>query len=276
VVFELLLNAVKVAVSKDARESAASVVELLRRSPDWEKAIGTIEARVSIDVRERVQLIEDLVADKLVALSYKPASIAAFRTALTELAANAFEHGIVDAKRAVVRVLVETSPSYVATTVHNPKGSTFQLADALEAAARHRLATSKTGRGRGLVLVSRRVDVVQMVGDDAVKTLVYRDAVEIETHKAGEVIIAVVAAGHANPSLPRRIRDYLDDHPGEKIVLCLDAKEFEELVLADVQRRNAVRPDICIVAGGRDIVDLMPDVGAAPTIEMAIAQLLRG
>jgi hypothetical protein len=106
---------------------------------------------------------------------------------------------------------------------------------------------------------------------------------------------AVVAAGHANPSLPRRIRDYLDDHPGEKIVLCLDAKEFEEyegrrrayaegvpktamlhLVLADVQRRNAVRPDICIVAGGRDIVDLMPDVGAAPTIEMAIAQLLRG
>jgi hypothetical protein len=71
---------------------------------------------------------------------------------------------------------------------------------------------------------------------------------------------AVVAAGHANPSLPRRIRDYLDDHPGEKIVLCLDAKEFEELVLADVQRRNAVRPDICIVAGGRDIVDLMPDV----------------
>jgi len=48
------------------------------------------------------------------------------------------------------------------------------------------------------------------------------------------------------------------------------------LVLADVQRRSAVRPDICIVAGGRDIVDLMPDVGAAPTIEMAIAQLLRG
>jgi hypothetical protein len=39
---------------------------------------------------------------------------------------------------------------------------------------------------------------------------------------------AVVAAGHANPSLPRRIRDYLDDHPGEKIVLSLDAKEFEE------------------------------------------------
>lgn len=291
--FELVLNAVKFAVSKDARESAASIIELVRRSPDWEKSIGTIEARISPEVRERVQLIEDLVADKLKALAYKRESIDAFRTATTELTANAFEHGVINPKRAVIRLVIETSPSYVATTVHNPKGSEFQLASALESAAQHRIESRNTGRGRGLVLVTRRVDTIQMVGSGAIKTLVYRDAVEIETHKKSTVQIAVVVAGQANPSLPRRIRDYLDEHVGRKIVLCLDPREFDQYqgrekdrqsgvpkteamnrVLSDVQRRNEQSRDICIV-GTRDICDLLPELAAAPTIEAAILRLMQ-
>ena len=289
--FELVFNAVKFAMSKDARESAASIIELVRRSPDWEKSIGTIEARISLEVRERVQLIEDLVADKLKLLAYRAESIEAFRTATTELTANAFEHGVINPKRPVIRLVIETSPSYVATTVHNPKGSGFDLARALESAARHRTESQNKGRGRGLVLVTRRVDAIQMVGTSAIKTLVYRDAVEVKTHKEGSVLVAVVEGGHVNPSLPRRIRDYLDEHAGKKIVLCLDPREFDRYrgkredrragapgtavmytVLSDVQRRNAERPDICIV-GNRDVCDLLPELVAARTIEDGIARI---
>ena len=291
-VFELLLNAVKVVVSKDARESAASIVDLLRRSPDWEKSIGTIEAKVSVHVRERAQLIGDLVADKLQSLNYQPDSIQAFRNAIEELTANAFEHGITDPKRQVVRIVVETTPSYVATTVHNPKGSRFALDDALKSAAEHRSGSQNTGRGRGLMLVSRRVDVLEMLGDEAIKALIYRDAVRLETHQEKAVVVAIVRAGHANPSLPRRIRAFLDEHAGKPLVLCLDPREFDAFtnresermrgvpktaalgpLLADVRRRNAERHHICIVAEP-DMRDLLPELDTAPTIEAAIAAVL--
>ena len=294
-VFELLINAVKVATSKDAREDAASLIEFLRRSPDWEKSIGTIEARISADVRERVQLIEDLVADKLKSLEYRPVSIEAFRTSIAELAANAFEHGVSSSRRELIKIVVETSPTYVATTVHNPKSSKFRLESALELATERRVKSHNTGRGRGLALVSRRVDVVQMVGEEAIKTLVYHDAVEIATHKEEAVLVAVLTAGHSNPSLARRIRGYLDEHIGKKIVLCLDPRDFDVyrrkiedrsdrgvpktemvyLVLSDVQKRNAKNPDICIV-GQRDMRDLLPEVAAARTIEAAIVKVKLG
>jgi hypothetical protein len=62
------------------------------------------------------------------------------------------------------------------------------------------------------VLVCRRADVVQMVGSEAIKALVYRDAVDIKTLEIRNVVVAIVTAGHANPSLPRRIREYLDEN----------------------------------------------------------------
>ena len=291
-VFELLLNAVKVAVSKDVRDSAASVVDLLRRSPDWEKSIGTIEAKISVQVRERAQLIADLVADKLQSLNYQPDSIQAFRNAIEELTANAFEHGISDANRQVVRIVVETTPSYVATTVHNPKGSRFDLAESLESAAQHRSGSHNTGRGRGLMLVSRRADVLEMVGAEAIKALVYRDAVQLETHNEKAVVIAIVRSGHANPSLPRRLRLFLDEHAGKPMVLCLDPREFDAFtnresermrgvpkttalgpLLKEVRRRNAEHHHICIVAEP-DMRDLLPELDTAPTIEAAIAAVL--
>src|SRR5262245_37778842 len=290
--FELLLNAATIALSKDARESASSLLELIRRSPDWEKAIGTVEARISSDVRERVQLVEDLIAEKLKGLSYRPESIAAFRTATTEFADNAFEHGVVNAKRAAIKIVIETSLTYVSTTVHNPKGSEFDLERGLASAAASRIESRHAARGRGLVLVCRRADVVQMAGSEAIKALVYRDAVDIKTLEIQSVVVAIGMAGHANPSLPRRIREYLDDNHGKKIVICLDAKQLRtntddaedrgdgtpktaiiRLVLSDIQQRNAADPNICLV-GEPDLCDLLPEFDTAPSIDLAITKLL--
>lgn len=297
--FELMLNAVKVAFSKDARESATALIDVLRRSPDWEKAIGTIEARVSNEFRERVKLLEDVVADKLKALQYEASSIGAFRTAVQELTANAFEHGVTSRTHRTIRLVIETSQSYVSVCVHNPKKSPFRLADALAAAARHRVESQNLGRGRGLIAVCRRTDVVEMIDDRAIKALIYRDVVDIERHDSQGIIIAVVTSGHSNPSLPRRVRDYLDDHFGQRIVLCLDQREFDKYraqdgdvladdhdddkdigsvclshMLQDVQRRNAAgSATIRVVGGSRGIADLLPESVVSRTIAIAMREL---
>ena len=54
--FELLLNAAKLVFSKDTRDSASVIIDALTRSPEWQKEMCTLDARISPDVRERVNL----------------------------------------------------------------------------------------------------------------------------------------------------------------------------------------------------------------------------
>jgi hypothetical protein len=43
--FELFVNAAKFAVSDDVRKSTSAILDLIRRSPEWERDICTLEAK---------------------------------------------------------------------------------------------------------------------------------------------------------------------------------------------------------------------------------------
>ena len=63
--FELSINATNVAVSKDPRESAVELIDLLTDSPEWKKSMCVVEAHISGAFRERVTLLRDVVAAKV-------------------------------------------------------------------------------------------------------------------------------------------------------------------------------------------------------------------
>lgn len=225
--FELLLNAITIALSKDTREGISTIVDLLRRSPDWQKEICTIEARISFEVRERIDLLEDIISEKLESLEYQIISIQAFRTAIHELATNAFEHGRSQRLHSPIRIIVDITPTYVAVSVINPKGSKIKLSEALSSGMKYLKKSGKMGRGRGLLTVCRSAVVVMPIGNEGVKALVYRDVVEINDMIIDNIPVVMIENGHSNPSLGRRLIDHLEEGNYSHVVVCFDLNEIE-------------------------------------------------
>src|ERR1700676_2790289 len=145
--YDLLLNAAKLAVSEDARKSASALIDLIRRSPEWQRDMCALDAKIEVSHREHAALLADLAATKLSALSFKADAVEAFRTSFSELVANAFEHGCGD--KEAVRISMEISQTYISLTVENPKGNQFDLAACIQR-CRSRLKWEPAfRRGRG-------------------------------------------------------------------------------------------------------------------------------
>lgn len=236
--FELLVNAVKMGVSKEVRGSANALLDLLTRSPDWAKEICTVEARIPTNEKEQASLICDLISYKLDALSYRPDSIRAFRMAYRELVVNAFEHGIKQGHNNRVTIVLNVSPTYVATSILNPKGSAVELTKWIKLGAQQLIDTGKMKRGRGLQVVYHASDVLEPVGNQGVKFVIYRDAVELETGSIEGHTILFVVSGHSNPSLGRQLVKHLEsilkqgslkeEIDKQRIIICLDPVEYKK------------------------------------------------
>src|SRR5215467_9879335 len=124
---ELLLSAAKLALSEDARKSATGLIEFIRKSPDWQKDICTLEAKVDADSREHAFLLGGLTADKMWTLGYAKDSINDFLYVYRELTSNAFEHGCKPASKDRVTILIEVTAHYISVSVRNPSGAKFDL-----------------------------------------------------------------------------------------------------------------------------------------------------
>jgi anti-sigma regulatory factor (Ser/Thr protein kinase) len=282
-----LVDAVKFAFSREARDGAATLIDMLNRSPAWQKEICTLEATISIDERERTQLLEDLVAQKLHSLSYQKASITGFRTAFGELTANAFEHGTRNVRRKTIRLIVDVSPTYVATSVFNPAGSPVDLPGWIQQSQEHLRSTDMRGRGRGLLTLCRHVDVVEPLKATGIKAIVYRDAVTFETKEIDGSTLVVARTGQSNPSFGRRVVEFVRRLGPGKIALCLNPWE---VVQKEVRKHESKTGSWClppilelvaeyarasdksirIVCGDEDLRDLLPDEFVSPTVDAAI------
>jgi anti-sigma regulatory factor (Ser/Thr protein kinase) len=227
IMFEILLNAVKFAISKDAHSSANALVSMFSKSPEWRKVICTIEARVAISEQERLHFLEDLIVSKLHNLSYQEETCQRFRVVFRELVDNRLQHVCKDGNQPV-RLVVDTSPTYVSLTVYNPKGSPVDLTSWLQVGTLHLRESKKEGRGRGLLLAARKADTLEGVKSQAVKASLYRDVVCFEKVNLKSLTVVTVLAGHSNPSLGRRLTEYLENINASSLILCLDPREISK------------------------------------------------
>lgn len=219
--FDLILNAVKVATSKEVRESAGALVAALKKSPEWQHDICTVEGRVSVRERERLHLIRDLVMGKLDDLSYPTDVRRRFAFVFQELTQNAIEHGAASSLDAVLKMILDVSPSYVSLSVHNPKEKSVDIQSWLQQSKDQLVETKKLGRGRGLILTYRKADRLEQDGDAGIKATFFRDNVVFKILDIEDTTVVVVISGHSNPSLGRRLQEQLDFVDADKLILCL-------------------------------------------------------
>lgn len=225
--FELALNTVKVATSKDVRNGIASVVELLTRSPEWQRDSCAIDVTVTNEAAEKLYHLETVVEEKLSSLAFPVAAQDAFRTSLRELFSNAVQHGASGDPRTRISVSIEICPTFVSVTVLNPSGKSVSLPDCFTASSAHLRETKQHGRGRGLFMTYARADTLSVVGDNGdngVKAVTYRDRVSIKSETRNAATVVVPVSGFTNPSIGRRIVDYLKRHSEGPTILCLDPK----------------------------------------------------
>lgn len=233
--FEVLINAAKVVLSKDVRDGMGALAQAFRAVNEWQGEICTVDLTCTKEFREKVDLIEDLIKEKLTSLGYTVEPVTAFSTVFRELTSNGFEHGTRGESRMPIRTVVDISKTYVSTTVHNPRRHEVKLPDWIEAGARHLVDTEMSGRGRGLLMVYAKADLLDCVGDTAVKGVVYRERVSISEERHGDEILIAPTSGFSNPAFARRVYEFLKKRvtdPPTPIILCLDPKQGSDLLAA--------------------------------------------
>lgn len=223
--FEILLNAAKVAVSKETRKCANLVISALTQSPEWQRELCTIEARISCGEAERLRLLKDIVLKKLQELAYKDLSCRNFDTVFEELTRNALEYGTRKSK-GFIRLVIEVSPVYISLEVYNQRAVPVDIPGWIKTAIAHLSTTKKLQRGRGLVLAYRRADSLQEINHSGVKAVIYKNAVDIRTISLEHADIVVVCSGKSNPSFSRRLRECLQKVAAENVILCLNPREL--------------------------------------------------
>ena len=230
--FKIFLNAVEIVASKDFRDSAGALFKLITTSPEWQRDIVSIDARLSQDYEERVDLITDLVSEKMESLGYSEESRRALGVCVSELMSNAFTHAASSSGEAI-HLQFDVSSTFVAVQVRNPKTVPVELNEWMAKAIKHLQATKKRERGRGLISVYRQSDRLSKVGSDGLKAVFYRQQVELgllRSRVGPDTFVLIAMAGHKNPSFARRVCDQLRRFPGDtappRIVIVLDPSEL--------------------------------------------------
>jgi anti-sigma regulatory factor (Ser/Thr protein kinase) len=222
---ELIIDAVKLVFSEEARKSASGLIEFIRRSPDWQKDICTLEAKVDVDSREHAYLLGGLTASKMENLGHSPESVQAFEHVHRELSSNAFEHGCRPDSKDRITILIEITPHFVSITVRNPRGSRFDFAALLETQEARIRQNVRSTRGRGLAFVNEFADSVTATPDrDGVKALFYKPSVQLGLNRLDQLAVIQVVDGLENPSIRRRVQSLAQQC--DDCVLVLDLAKF--------------------------------------------------
>lgn len=206
--YEVFLNAVRLAVSEDARKSVSALLEFVRRSPEWQQDICTLQARVSRCFAEQGFLLGGLTASKMENLQYPKEVIEAFKISYSELLMNAFEHGCRSGRKTTIGIEIAVTSEYVALTMLNSKGVKFNLDDTIELYRTVISLNPDSRRGRGLMLVAKLADTFESTPNrEGVKAVFYKDRVSFQVDQVDGVIILELVTGLFNPSVSRRLFD---------------------------------------------------------------------
>ncbi len=219
---DLILNAVKIAVSEDTRKSASALVDFIKRSPAWQQEICTLEAHIENTSVEHAYLLGGLTSDKMQSLGYTSDAITAFEYTYRELTSNAFEHGCRPGSKDRVTIAIDITMHYVSFAVRNPSGRQFELEQIIESQRTNLTADQRSKRGRGLVIAAEFADSLSPIENgEGVKAVFYKPAVVLRLSQLDDVAIIHVIDGLENPSIRRRIRDIAEPQLGKHLILDL-------------------------------------------------------
>jgi anti-sigma regulatory factor (Ser/Thr protein kinase) len=228
---ELILDAVKLVFSEDARKSASGLIDFIRRSPDWQKDICTLEATVDADSSEHAHLLGGLTAEKMLNLKYGNRSVADFESVYRELTTNAFDHGCRQKRHGKVSIRLETTAHYVSLTIRNPRGCEFDLSEQLKLQRARLRDNPGSDCGRGLLMCEELADsLVGLKERDGVKAIFYASPVEIKINMIDDLTVLHVLNGIENPAVARKIGSLVEKCVGRDLLL--DLTRFAKNTLA--------------------------------------------
>lgn len=166
---EILLTIANNIISRETITGAISLVEFFRQNPKWLKDSYTVEAKISLDEKEKSKIFLDFIKVKMSEHEYSESEVDKFSVIYHELVSNAFDHGCVkDADEVVISVQIAFSITILVTL--NPKGRIWDLESSISNAA---LRVKSGGhRGRGLLLVKHLAgDIHSCNGNQGVKVV---------------------------------------------------------------------------------------------------------
>lgn len=217
--FELILNAAKLATSEDARKSASALIEIIRKSPEWQQDICTLEAKVPKEYEEQALLLSDLTASKLANLEYSQSATDAFISIYFELVRNVFEYGCKKEKDKAT-IIIEITKTYVSLSVYNPKWRKVDVKNLLGENSDLPNNDSISVRGRGLMLCNELADSLKSISNrTGVKAVIFKDRVDLSLDVYPGLLVIKVKNGDNNPSLIWRLNSLISKYPDERIIL---------------------------------------------------------
>ena len=235
---EVILNAIKVITSEDARKSAASLLNAIVRSPEWQKDVCFLVAKVSPIYREQCVLLADITAKKMSNLGYPENKISAFKNSFNELVRNAFEHGC---KSGVDKVTInlDIAESYVSLAVTNPR----RKFDPLTIVRRNKEQLEQNPyhmRGRGLIIIAQNADSFEPFNKGrGVKVVFYKYAAEFIVHTFGDKDLNVIEirGDIYTPSFMETLLAAIDKIATNLILFFSSPEQLEVIVPLTLKRR---------------------------------------
>ena len=258
--FEIFLNTAKFIVSDDVRKSTSSLIDMIHRSPEWQKDICTMNARIQNKYYEQAIFLLDLTMSKMQNMEFKKSSIDDFKIVFSELIRNAFNHGCKE-DNDEVKITIEITKTFVSLIVINPKKRKFLIEPIIKNNLIKLQNNPNMLSGRGLLLVRQLTDSFIMVNDNTgVKIVIYSDRVILKTDIIEDLIILNIEGGFYNPALSGKLMSEIKKTPPYDIVINLNKLSLDTEVLTIVIRLNLN------LIGSRKVVVLIDECNLSKTM----------
>ena len=239
--FELIINSVKLLISKDGRETIESLINILNDTEEWERNIVTMEVKISPTMEERTYFLSDLVMKKMESLNYNNIVIKNFQSSYLELVKNAIKYG---SNKKDIKIIFEITNTYISTIIYNSKNKKFDFKNCIEKLKKNDYKFDvNSSSGRGLIYVYHTVDKLLSISNIGIKFTLYKNFVELETVIEDESIdnnylIIIVKSGLNNPSVIRKIKKEIEETHINKIIICLNKKLYKKF--KDTEHNNTL------------------------------------
>lgn len=276
--FDLFLNAARFTVSEDVRKSASAILELIRRSPEWQRDICTLEAKVGRSYSEQAALLAGLTISKMEKLEFPIEATESFRTSYSELVSNAFEHACRKNKDDI-KIIIDITKEYVALTVMNPRRRKFDVKSALKKSHSLLVTDPTSRRGQGLLLVAELADTFEGTANmEGVKAVFFQERVRLAVNDIDGLTIIRIVEGLHNPSFKRRLMAVASQYLENDLIL-----DFSYWVAGSVARFVTLELKDLYEKSGKQVVSLcdpdsevtLPDAIVATSWKMALRKASR-